>query len=227
MPYNTDIPGFMKVKELQILERLAKNVPENGTIVELGSFMGRSSWAFAKSAPSSVKVYCIDCWEGFTIDDKITLMNSYRKDLAYDIKDFKNFVKDYRISYQSKANPPKSMWPKTKKADIIFIDASHVSPDVDNDIAFWYPRLKENGLLLGHDFNVLLFPDVCRAVINFSEKVDLPIKFFKEATLWLIEKQPTPVEDEDTVVSNPYIIEEIKGMIKAIYLSKKLGYTKL
>ena len=41
--YNLDIPGFMSETELIVIEELASQVPENGIIVELGCYKGRSS----------------------------------------------------------------------------------------------------------------------------------------------------------------------------------------
>ena len=35
--------------------------------------------------------------------------------------------------------------------DFIFIDASHDEMSVKEDLAFWMPRLKENGLIAGDD----------------------------------------------------------------------------
>jgi hypothetical protein len=52
----------MDATELNRLARLARRVPPNGCIVEIGSLFGQSSWILAKNAPPSVNVYCLDPW---------------------------------------------------------------------------------------------------------------------------------------------------------------------
>lgn len=63
MPYNLRIPGQFTERELWAIEALAKLVPPGGVVVEVGSFLGMSSYAWAKSVDPSVTVYCIDAWE--------------------------------------------------------------------------------------------------------------------------------------------------------------------
>ncbi len=39
MPYNLDIPGYMSIRDLEIVEALAEQVSKNGIIIEIGSFL--------------------------------------------------------------------------------------------------------------------------------------------------------------------------------------------
>jgi len=61
--YNLNIPGWMAEDDLKVIEELASKVPQNGIIVEIGSFAGRSSYAWSKSCDPSVTVFCIDKWD--------------------------------------------------------------------------------------------------------------------------------------------------------------------
>jgi len=66
--------------------------------------------------------------------------------------------------------------------DIVFIDADHRYDGVLRDLAAWAPKLKEGGVLCGHDIHL---PGVLRAV---TEKVP----DFKEAGIdhvWYAEKE--------------------------------------
>ncbi len=36
--------------------------------------------------------------------------------------------------------------------DFVYIDGSHVYPDVKKDIELWYPKVKPNGVIGGHDY---------------------------------------------------------------------------
>ncbi len=45
--------------------------------------------------------------------------------------------------------------------DFAFIDADHIEPAVRKDIEAWRPKVKEGGMLLGHDVHL---PSVRKAV---------------------------------------------------------------
>ena len=57
---NTEIPGWTTEKKLNMLAEKAAAVPENGTIVELGTFCGRSAYSLGSNKLDSVKLVCVD-----------------------------------------------------------------------------------------------------------------------------------------------------------------------
>lgn len=63
MLINRKIPGQLREEEQFSIALLAKLVPTNGKIVEVGSLLGRSSWLWAQNADPSVTVFCIDPWK--------------------------------------------------------------------------------------------------------------------------------------------------------------------
>lgn len=56
--------------------------------------------------------------------------------------------------------------------DFVFIDADHTYEGVSADIDAWYPKIRNGGMLLGHDFNFEDFPGVVRAVYERFVTVD-------------------------------------------------------
>jgi len=60
MKYDLNIDGFMSESELIQIAAWAKNVPDNGVVVEFGSLYGRSSVCWAINCHPSCKIYCID-----------------------------------------------------------------------------------------------------------------------------------------------------------------------
>jgi len=36
--------------------------------------------------------------------------------------------------------------------DIVFIDANHTKPGISSDIKHWYPKVRDGGILCGHDY---------------------------------------------------------------------------
>lgn len=178
MPFREDIPGYMPRKDLEIIEALAACVSEEGTVVEIGSYFGKSSWAWAKSVPKGATVYCIDPWPASQI---------VRGIFDAKLEDFKDYVRDCPNIIPIQGYSPHIPWPKERLADVIFIDGNHMKPHVNNDIAFWSEMVKPHGILCGHDFNPYKYRDVCEAVIQFSETNSMPFRLFQDSTIWYLE----------------------------------------
>ena len=46
--------------------------------------------------------------------------------------------------------------------DFVYIDANHMRPYIDNDLAAWWPKVKVGGIFGGHDYHNVSRPDyVC------------------------------------------------------------------
>ena len=52
--------------------------------------------------------------------------------------------------------------------DYVYIDACHEYEFVRDDLEAWYPKVKEGGMLAGHDF---WYPPVAKAVMEFRDKI--------------------------------------------------------
>ena len=52
-----DILGWMTEGDLNVISELALRVPENSTIVEVGSMFGRSAACWATHAPKTADIY--------------------------------------------------------------------------------------------------------------------------------------------------------------------------
>lgn len=182
MTYREDIPGYMSTEDLMSIEALASCVPEAGTVVEVGSYFGRSAWAWAHSVRPAVKVYCIDPWPGIKGDE---VPSTKKKEAA--LEEFQDNVKDCPNIIPIKGYSPEMPWDRNLRPDLVFIDGNHFSPYVDNDLAFWAAQLNSHGILCGHDFNPLRWPDVCEAVIRQAGLLKKPFRIFEGSTIWYIE----------------------------------------
>ena len=129
--YNLNIEGFMMEPELQLIEKLAESVPKDGIIVEVGTFKGRSAYAWAKSCDPSVTVYCID--------------QTYEDDFSLNTVDCHNIkLVIGKFPYVAKYSGP--------PIDIFFLDGLHANPDDIDGIRYILPYLKPGALLCGHDY---------------------------------------------------------------------------
>lgn len=57
---------------------------------------------------------------------------------------------------------------KERKIAFVYIDASHEYEDVKSDIETWWPLIRDDGILAGHDFDQT-HPGVIKAVEEFSK----------------------------------------------------------
>lgn len=52
----------------------------------------------------------------------------------------------------------------------VYIDGLHDYESVKKDIVAWYPKVREGGVIAGHDFNRTKWPGVCQAVDEFCKE---------------------------------------------------------
>lgn len=76
------------------------------------------------------------------------------------------------------------------KLDLVFIDADHVYKSVAADCRAWWPKLKDGGIMCGHDIDsskdVSGIWGVRRAVEEFS--VNFGYEFYVDNHVWVMEK---------------------------------------
>jgi hypothetical protein len=160
------IPGWMGVKELLWL---AEQASQHKVIVEFGSFHGRSAKALAIATPGVL--YCVDAWNWK--DNGVEIWDSFRRYHAYDL------AKGKVIALRMRTNDsPGWFRAHNVRPDMIFIDAGHSYPDVDQDIQNAISLMGgpgSGGLICGHDYNPKLYPDVVRAVGQYVMGAHFPV----------------------------------------------------
>jgi hypothetical protein len=156
------IDGFMTHDELCWLFDHAA-----GDCVEIGSYKGRSATAIAsKLMQSGGHLTCIDVWhENFDIfQENMRQLNSFPSILKAD-----SLEAAEHFSAQS--------------LDFVFLDSSHEYSPTLAEIIFWSPKLKETGILCGHDYGHPDFPGVAKALSDLGLNVSNPID-----SIWMIHK---------------------------------------
>ena len=135
--------------------------------IELGTFLGRSTCYFAqrlKESGKKVKFYACDIFDGtvapFMPEDWqrnffVVFLDNLKKQGIDDmvipfVGDSLDFVKNF----------------EDKSVSFIFIDDDHRGDHIYKELVAWYPKLKPDGIMAGHDF--LAYPqDVGNSVRKF------------------------------------------------------------
>lgn len=142
--YKNDIPGWMRSKELAWLYLVAQ---EMDNIVEIGSWMGRSTDALLSGCKGTV--WAVDHFKGSNTEE-----NSFHREAAkWDIsKIFLGNVGHYKNLKLLKMDSLEAVERfKDKSVDMVFIDGGHEYEEVMVDIKAWLPKTKK--LICGHDYD--------------------------------------------------------------------------
>lgn len=145
-----------------LYENIVKIFPTNSHFVEVGVWKGMSAVFMAVEIINSnknIKFDCVDTWEYVETSSEIKpeqftkLFDIFLKNVE-PVKDKINIVKS--ISWEG------AKLYEDNSLDFIWIDAGHDYESSFKDISSWYPKLKEDGIIGGHDyhFNVGAFKSV-------------------------------------------------------------------
>lgn len=157
----------------QLYYNVAPKLQDNATIVEVGSYLGRSIIGIAnynKRIGKRCKIYAVDTWEG-SLEQKHfdtiaelkehdhTLYDEFLMNLeVYGVKDV--------IAPIRKTSEEASKDFEDGSLDLVIIDAAHDYENVTNDIKLWLPKVKRGGIVIGDDYSDS-WQDVKRAVKDY------------------------------------------------------------
>jgi predicted O-methyltransferase YrrM len=158
----TNVQGWVRKGEDKFLYDQALASVENGVIVEIGAWKGKSTilMACALKQCGQGKLYTIDPFgrpEGFEIEHEFDLWAQQKQDKEY-FTDFMQNIRDQNVDdvivpikavsedaikiYQQKYNEPISF---------LFIDGCHKPEFVQRDFDLWSPLVIKGGIIAFHD----------------------------------------------------------------------------
>ena len=167
------------------------NKAEDGArFVEVGTWLGRSASYMAVEIINSgknIKFDCVDTWKGSLNEDLHQNNPLVKEDRLYDeflknIDPVRSVVNPVRLQSVEAANLYED-----NSLDFVFIDASHDYENVKNDIAAWYPKIKNGGILAGHDYP---WDGVKRAADEFSNANSINLQITQECWVATIFVDP-------------------------------------
>jgi hypothetical protein len=164
------IPGWFDLPKAIAVQQVVKQCPVGSTLVELGSFQGRSSVAIASVLPPESILFCVDHFEGSAEHrtmqlDLNNLFESFTRNIA-------SFGVQDRIRVLRMSTIDAAAQFDQASVDLILLDASHDFESVKTDLEHWYPKLKPRGVLFCDDYEPA-WPGVQQAVEAFGLSGDV------------------------------------------------------
>jgi hypothetical protein len=195
------VPGWFDFQD--IYSEVINTAQENDILVEVGSFLGKSTCYMLEEIEKSRKklqFYCIDNWnlekdDQFHIDAEmpwgelyIDFIKRLGKHAFYDF--FIHNIKFCPGGNNLTKTIQSYSWDAAKEFEnnscyFVFIDAGHSYESVRQDLKAWYPKVKNNGIFAGHD---LISKDIQRALIEFGRENNINSILQRNAS-WFLKKK--------------------------------------
>lgn len=151
------IEGWTTPIELLALAEFCQDLPDNAQIVEIGSFLGRSSVVMAGSRKiqGSGKVYCIDPFDASGDSYSTTTYENIEKKSKLSLRErFDQHVKlsnvqDWIEVHSGTAESVAKNWEKS--IDLLFLDGDQSPIGARSSYDHWIPFLKCGGIIMIHN----------------------------------------------------------------------------
>lgn len=194
--YNFNNSGWNGSK--QFIKDIVKEVRPN-TIIEVGTWKGLSTFNMCgvlRKENIKAKIYCVDTWLG-SIDfwynplsfDQLDLYlkHGYPQVYYQFLSNVKHWgFEDIIIPVPAVSNTGAKILKKINvSAELIYIDGSHETEDVYNDIKSYWPLLKQGGTMFGDDYGG--HESVRKAVHDYSGDFNT-IFWTTEDGFWYMKK---------------------------------------
>jgi len=183
------VPGWLSESDKLAITHLSSLLPMSGVLVEVGSFLGKSSVEWANNFKNLNKNYEIISIDHYNLP--ITNIHKLLTDSDYPIPPgqdqlelFKYYTKDYKniIPLQALFN---NQFRFFRKVNLVFEDSDHEISTLNHGLPFWWDLLLPGGILAGHDWDL---PQVRQVVSTFAICNNLEVKQLFDSKIWFIQK---------------------------------------
>jgi len=152
------VEGWLTPAEGELLFSLAAACPAGGTIVEIGSWKGKSTTWLAEGADptSGIRIFAIDPHEPYLADPHTDSLRDFRANLE-------------RLGLTALVTPivarsEAAVVSFDRPIDVLFIDGDHEAGPVAADLALWLPKVRAGGWAALHDVRNREWPGVSRGL---------------------------------------------------------------
>lgn len=178
------VEGFFSEDEGRWYARFARAL-RGGVFVEVGSWKGRStSFIGPICNANGTRLVCVDHWQG----SQDSLAPRYAATLAVENVEltFRANMGTLGIALEVLAEPSVVAAERfeARSVDRVFLDGSHDRASVAEDLCAWSARLREDGILAGHDYDDK-HAEVCAAVDAHARESGLMVRRGPRSIYWL------------------------------------------
>ncbi|MDY7000284.1 MAG: class I SAM-dependent methyltransferase [Thermodesulfobacteriota bacterium] len=190
-----DIKGWLHVLEGYALMTLAELGPGVGEIVEIGSYMGKSTcWlAHGSKKVQREKIHAIDHFQGSPEHQEGGIASS--EEIKHEGTTYNKFLENIKsVDLDDYVNPvPLSSLEAVKTWDkkirLLFIDGEHTYEGVKNDFEAWSKFVVPAGIIAFHDYGNPHFPGVKKFYSELMNSTDEYRDSFQVVKLKAIQKK--------------------------------------
>lgn len=176
----TEIEGWFSHSRTYL--QLLDTMPDFGTFVEVGAWLGRSTAYLCANAGVNHRICVVDTWLGTPNEWKTTHKLATQIDL---FTAFSANLQGYNYEPFRMTSELAATYFPDASVDVVFLDADHTYEATKADIKRWLPKVKAGGYLAGHDY-CKEWEGVIQAVDEiFGEKKEVNVA----DTCWLYHVQ--------------------------------------
>jgi hypothetical protein len=145
---------------------------ENLVGLELGVYKADSLMTILENCPNVKTLYGVDNYSTYYNAYERREIEKYESEMIKAESLLKQKYSSHRdkIKFLEYASIDAATKIEDESLDFIFIDANHSYNSVLEDLNLWYPKVKQGGLVAGHDFHM---ESVREAVNDFRTKMSI------------------------------------------------------
>lgn len=148
------IEGWLSDDQAARLHGAAVQAPAGGTIVEIGSFRGRSTTVLALSSIPSVTVYAIDPFAGGDRGPQEIEEDAARGEadrVMFEAQLTGAGIGNRVVHVRNYSGDPEAFEKVPSSIDVLYVDGAHRYSPARDDIRDWGSRVRPGGVMLIHD----------------------------------------------------------------------------
>ncbi len=216
---DVSVSGFLSDEEGELLYNLGATCPRGGTIVEIGSWKGRSTCWFGLGvqAHSHAKIYAVDPHVGIEPPEHQTERPGYTID-AFQTNIRTMGIQELIIPINKYSH--NALNDVCEEIDVLFIDGDHEYESVHQDFELWFPKLKNEGIIAFHDSVGKGWPGVFRLMKEeiFPSRTLKEIRFIGTITYGKkVEKNTLSDRLKNRVVQGIKWLHEMRSKVPQPY----------
>lgn len=163
--------GLLSKMDKVFLHSMAKIIPKNGVVVELGVYLGAASTIIAHSN-STLQIHSFDLFDN-SVQRPIDLHKTFTIEALgpnqkRTIENVQKLVNEYPNIHLHKVKILRHV-EFNEPIDLYLEDANHSNPSLAFRLNMWMPRVKVGGYVVLHDYRPFLPPD---AQLRFKDVED-------------------------------------------------------